>query len=154
MSTVYTIEQLVAAGSQFNGNAPALSGSPLLYLDSDGKRVFVDSANDQVEGDAGGLFAFPFVGSSVLWKIDRILLFLNPGTTSYTLTLSEATLPYTPAATQTLQLAAGTGSVLLTDVATLAPTEVLTLVTSGGTGHLAARVTARPLIPLPPNTLG
>lgn len=142
MATVYEIEQLIAATSQYDGGAPELAGDALSALDAEGKRVFVDSAGSQAEGDKGGLFDFPIAASAILWKVERVFLVVGAGA-AYTLKVVSGSTKTTVAT------ATGAGSYILNDVATLGRGDKLELTTTGATLAMKARVIARPILTLP-----
>jgi hypothetical protein len=142
VTTVYEIEHLIAASSQFTEGAPALGGTALKASDAEGKRTFVDASDAQVEGDAGGLFEFPFAASTVLWKIERVFLVVGAGAT-YTLKVVSGSDEVTIAS------ASGSAAYILDDVATLGRGDKLSLLTAGATLAMKARVIARPILTIP-----
>lgn len=133
MSAIYSIEHRIADGSNFNGAAPSLGGSPLEPADGFGIRVFG-------EGDAGGLFEFPFATNQVSWVVERVLIDMT--ISGYTINLVDTDNSIT------VELDTGSSDVLLMPGWVLGPMEQLSLTTSGGSGVGIARVLARPMIPL------
>lgn len=80
-STVACYEQRIAAGNQFDGNAPELSATPfLLWFDSTNGIVKSGNAAGSVfAGDKGGLFSFahkqPIVIDQVLGDLGAVVTY-------------------------------------------------------------------------------
>lgn len=145
-NVVYEIEHLIANGSDFNEAAPALSGNAFNSADFEGKRTFVDQSAPpvQVEGDAGGLFSFPFSANTLLWKVERVFLVVGVAAT-YTLKVKSST----DTDEVIVSTDSGAAAYILNDVATLGRGDVLTLLTASGAVPMKARVIARPVIMVP-----
>lgn len=140
MATVYEIEHVIAAASQFTGAVPSLSSATFSALDAEGQRTFVDAAGDQTPGDAGGEFDFPFSANAILWKVDRVHLDVGAGAT-WILKVVRATGAEVEVGTST-----GTAAYILNDVATLGRGDKLVLTTTDATLEMRASVIARPII--------
>jgi len=122
------IEQLINAGSQFDGQLP--STTP---VDADGIRKFPTDTQ-------GGKFSFDFVsqaGSFESYVIDQILVDFGDAATAVVNILT--------AGGPTVQLAApGAGTYLFTGPLQLGWDQQIQLVTTGATAALSARVIGRP----------
>lgn len=140
---VYKIEHLLASGSNFNGALPSLSGTAFEAQESEGTRIYVDGSGVQAQGDAGGLFNFPFIPNVLAWEVVQVMFDM---TASYTFNLVD------PGASLTIELATGSNSVALAPGWVLGRNETLSLTTTGGSSVGRVRVVARPTIPLPPTT--
>lgn len=134
-SAPITIEQRIAAGNQFDGNAH-----------SDANPTTDQSAGIQkfAAGTAGGLFVFAL---SALWaaEVQRIMGDFADATT--------VQISIRNAAGDDVLIFDGSGTpgdVLITDRIILAPDEQIRIVTTGATQAMVARVMMRPSVARPP----
>lgn len=135
-SVPVTIEQRIAAASQFNGAAPV--GAPTLVQEN-GILRYAESA-------AGGLFEFGFTG---YWLAELQRVCGNFGNAA-SVTIQIVTTDETPLVVGTL-LAVESGGIInqAGRGVILAPDERIRIITTGASQAMLARCTIRPLLAAP-----
>lgn len=137
------IEQRIAAGSDWNGAAPALSGTPLV------PDFTTKGVKSYAEGDEGGLFEWDFQ-SFFLIEVQQIKIDFN-GVANKSVLIRKSGAPDMLVFDSTNGLET---NIVITDRFQLAVDEKLVIVSSGAVNAMYARAIARPLHPEPSTTLG